>query len=128
MRRSFFILTTFALYRFPMCQAQAMLVTTVVYLCYISQQGFYLSPFQKRVEIVNEGLLVCLCLNFILFTDTVIWMDSQETMFKFGRSACAIVLILLGGNTLIIMAINFKRIKLIIKKKLNQRAYKRSIQ
>ena len=75
-RRSLFVLTSFALYRVPGCQIQVMLAMTVVYLCYISRQEFYQSPFQKRVEMANECLLVLLCLHFILFTDVVIWEDS----------------------------------------------------
>ena len=114
-RRSLFVLTSFALYRLPGWQVQVMLMMTVAYLCYISRQEFYQSPFQKRVEMANECLLVLLCLHFILFTDVVIWEDSQGTMMSIGRSAIAIVVLLLCGNTSIIIAMNCKRIKLKIK-------------
>ena len=126
LRRSFFVLTTFALYKLPCLQAQLMLSLTLAYLCYISRQRFYESPFQRRVEMCNEGLLICLCTHFILFTDIALQQQQDESlMVALGRSACIFVLILLGGNTAIILAINFRSIKLKVKRKLNERAAKR---
>ena len=71
MRRSFFVFVTFAMYRHPGLQIEMMLLSTVGYLCYITQMPFYQSPFQRRVEIMNECFLICLCYHFLIFADVV---------------------------------------------------------
>ena len=73
----------------------------------------------------NEGLLLCLCMHFILFTDIALQQQDKSLIVALGRSVCIFVLVLLGGNTAVILAVNFRSIKLKIKRKLNERAIKK---
>ena len=67
-----------------------------------------MSPFQRRVEMLNECLLVFLCSHFILFLDVKLKQDEFEKVLAIGRSAIAFVVLLLAMNMAIILAINCK--------------------
>ena len=75
---------------------------------------FYQSPFQRRIEIMNECFLVCLCYHFLVFAE-VVWTAKFRKIV--GTSTIVIVSTLLGINTLIIMSINSKAIKLKCKRR-----------
>lgn len=123
LRRALFVMTTFVSYKHPSLQIAIMLTISLAYLSYISRQTFYMSPFQKRVEMLNEGLLLVLCHHFVLFVDP--WLPSQEGLKSardIGRSAIAFIVLLLAANTAIILAVNCRQVKLRVKKKLNERA------
>lgn len=80
-------------------------VSNLVYLGYVSQQRFHDSPMQRRIEVFNETLLLILCYHFVLFTDDI-WEDGEREAF--GQSTIVFICFLLGINTLIILAVNFK--------------------
>jgi len=113
LRRSFFVAITFAMMFYPSLQVQLMIYSTLGYLCYISLQRFHESPLQRRTEMFNEMLLLCLCYHFVLFADEI-WDDGERNFF--GQSTIIFVCFLLGVNTLLILAINFKVITLKFKR------------
>ena len=69
--------------------------------------SFYETRFQRRVEVVNEFLLLCLSYHFVLFVDQR--FDSKKQV-DFGTSAIVFINILLGLNTLIILGVSIKSI------------------
>lgn len=121
-RRSFFVMMTFALYHHPGLQIELMLYSTLAYLCYISQMPFYNGPMQRRVEITNECLLVCLCYHFVIFAD-IVW--GPEIVKAVGTSTTVFVCTLLGVNIMIIMWMNVYAIKLRCKRRIARKEGKR---
>ena len=107
-RRSFFIAVTFLVYRMPQTQVDLMLYSTLGYICYISNMDFYETTSQRRIEIINECILIILCYHFVLFVNPV-WPN--EFRDKLGTSAIFFVSLLLGLNTLIIFWVNIIMIK-----------------
>lgn len=71
---------------------------------------------------MNECLLVCLCYHFVIFANTI-W--SPELRSNVGTSTIIFVVSLLGINTLIITALNFKAIKLKCKRRQAHKEYKK---
>jgi len=93
---------------------QALIYTTLLFICYIANVRFHESTQQHRIEIVNELILVCLCYHFVLFADEMWEMSFREHV---GSSTVVFVMLLLGLNTVIILFINARLIKLKIKAK-----------
>ena len=86
-----------------------------MYLCYITNMPFYESQFMKRLETMNECLLVCQIYHFVLFAD-IIW--SADARLDFGLSALIFIIALLSINMLIILAVSIKKIVQVIRRKL----------
>ena len=105
-RRGVFVLITFVLYERPGIQILSMCLLTLMYLCYISNMKFYMTPSQKKIEMVNEFLLAILCYHFVVFADNQFTL-SPKLVENLGKSTIIFVLILLGMNTLIILVVNY---------------------
>ena len=103
LRRSFFVLITFKLWEYPSMQVELMLYSTLLYVCYISSSSFHMTPIQRRFEIMNECILICVCYHFFLFANPI-W--SEEFREQLGTSVVSFVGLLLGINTLIILGVN----------------------
>ena len=69
MRRSLFVFAYFALYYYPSMQVQIMLYSTLLYICYIINMGFYESNSHRQIEIMNECILVGVCYHFVIFAN-----------------------------------------------------------
>lgn len=78
LRRSFFIAVTYVLYSYPSMQVECMLYSTLIYIVYISQMGFYETVSNRRIEIMNESILVALCYHFVIFADPSWDIDLYE--------------------------------------------------
>ena len=111
-RRSIFVMISFALHYYPGIQVQALIYTTLLFICYISNVRFHESTQQQRIEIINELILICLCYHFVLFADQMWEMSFREHV---GSSTVVFVLVLLGLNTMLILFINARLIKLKVK-------------
>ena len=85
-----------------------MLYSTLGYICYISNMEFYETKSQRKIEMINEYILVILCYHFILLVNPV-W--SNELRDRLGTSVIFFVGLLLCLNTLIIMWVNIVMIK-----------------
>ena len=109
---------TFLMYNHPGLQIEIMLYSTLIYICYISQVRFHESLLQKRVELLNEWLLVCLCYHFVIFADSS-W--SRYIRDKVGLSTISFVCLLLGANIVIIIFANIKMIIFKIKVKITDK-------
>ena len=113
-RRSIFVMITYALHYYPGLQVQALIFTTLLFICYIANVRFHESTQQHRIEIVNELILVCLCYHFVLFADQMWEMSFRDHV---GSSTVVFVMLLLGLNTVLILIINARLIKLKVKAK-----------
>ena len=105
LRRSFFVLITFKLWEYPSIQVDLMLYSTLLYVCYISSSNFYMTPMQRRLEIMNECILICVCYHFVLFANPI-WSDGFRE--QLGTSVVSFVGLLLGINTMIIIGVNWQ--------------------
>ena len=108
LRRSLFVAVTFLLYSNPGLQVEFMTYPTLAYVCIISHLDVHETPRQRRIEMMNEVLLVCICYHFIFFADPR-WDDYWREIF--GQSCLVFVLAILGINTLIIIGVNILAIK-----------------
>ena len=70
-RRSLFIVATFVLYQYPSMQVEVMLYTTLFYITFITQMSFYETTAMRRIEVMNECILVGICYHFVLFANPV---------------------------------------------------------
>ena len=104
-RRSFFVLVTYGLYHYPGLQVQLMTVSTMGYMCYIVQMSFYESIAQRRIETLNECLLLLICCQLAIFSSLSL---DDLTYEDLGDSVVVVVLLLLGFNSLIIVVVNIK--------------------
>ena len=86
-------------------QVHLMIYSTLLYVCYISSSSFHMTPIQRRFEIMNECILICVCYHFVLFSNPV-W--SEEFREQLGTSVVSFVGLLLGINTLIIIVVNWQ--------------------
>ena len=122
LRRSFFVLITFTLWEHPSMQVELMLYSTLLYVCYIGCSNFHMTPIQRRFEIMNECILICICYHFVLFANPVWSADFREQL---GISVVSFVGFLLAVNTLIIIWVNYQAIcRKLYLNKLKKRAEK----
>ena len=80
LRRSLFVAVTFLLYSNPGLQVEFMTYPTLAYVCVISHLDVHETPRQRRIEMMNEVLLVCICYHFIFFADPR-WDDYWREIF-----------------------------------------------
>ena len=108
LRRSFFVLVTFALYNFPSMQVECMLYSTMLYVCYISNMNFYESKNHRRVVVMNECILIGVCYHFVIFANPNF---DIRIRFILGHSVIAFVCLLLAVNGIVIIGVNIEAIK-----------------
>lgn len=71
LRRSLFVAITFALFDQPGIQIQLMTFMTVLYVIYLGYQYFYLTPYGKELEMLNECVFVLIQYCFVLLYELV---------------------------------------------------------
>lgn len=108
LRRSFFVLITFGLYSYPSMQVECMLYSTMLYVCYISKMGFYESKSHRRVEVMNECILIGVCYHFVIFANPSFDISIRH---KLGYSIITFVCFLLFVNLIVIIGVNIETIK-----------------
>ena len=50
-------------------QVELMAYPTLAYICFISHLNVHETPRQRRIEMMNEVILVGICYHFYLFAD-----------------------------------------------------------
>lgn len=108
LRRSLFVLITFVYYRGPSSQVQVMTTMTLVYICFLGHVRIHESRHLSRIEMLNEYILLCLSYHFIYFIDPAWSFDFKD---RVGDSAVVFVSLILGINTVIIIAVNIASIR-----------------
>lgn len=122
-RRSFFVLAYFTLYYYPSMQVEIMLYSTLLYVCYISNMSFYESHSHRRIEMMNECILVGVCYHFVIFANPNFNITIR---YKLGLSMIAFVSALLGVNGTVIFWVSIAAIKRKLKlKKMKKQAKER---
>ena len=106
-RRSIFVLITFVLYDDPSLQIISMLALTMVYLCFIAHMNFHETVRLRRIEMLNECILIGICYHFVLLIDPYYEQELKEFL---GKSIFTYIIALLGINTLIIILVNYEAV------------------
>lgn len=119
-RRSIFVIAYFALRYHPSMQVEIMLYTTLLYICYISNMRFYESNSHRRIEIMNECILVGVCYHFVIFANPDFDIAIRH---KLGFATITFVSALLAVNSLVIVWVSIAAIKRKLKlKKMKRQA------
>ena len=99
--------------------------TCVLYICYIVQMPFYESIVQRRIETVNEILLLCICYHFTVWNELIVDIPCRETL---GTLMIGFVIALLAFNSIIILFVNYVHLRKLFRRAMNRRAHKRMLQ
>ena len=102
-----------------------MILLSVVYIGYISQMSFYETSFQRRIEVINEWILLGMVYHWLAFLNPIIFED-HSMMKSLGESVISFITSLLGFNLLIIIWVNIKVVyaycrRRIIKRKMQKK-------
>ena len=85
-------------------------------MCYIASVRFHETTAQRRIEIINEFILMMLCAHYVAFTNPVfVW--EKVTRDSLGTSIIVFVCTLLGVNTLVILGVNVMAVKAACRKR-----------
>ena len=90
-RRTIFLVITFALYEYPALQIQLFICLSVMYITYLDQSRIYQLDKTLRFEYLNEGTFLVICYHLILFTNIV---DTPSTNNMIGSSLIVWILFL----------------------------------
>jgi hypothetical protein len=103
-RRSFFILLTFAVIEQPSLQVHLFIYVLMWYVIYLQQNKPHETSYQLRVETINEVLFLVIIYHFVLYTDLVESRDMREMI---GWSQIGFVILILAVNTYIVLSVTF---------------------
>lgn len=81
-----------------------MIYSTIFYLAYITNMSFYETTSQRRVEVMNECILVAICYHFVIFANPSFKIETHEIL---GISVICFVCLLLTVNTILIAIVTF---------------------
>ena len=85
-----------------------MIYSTIFYLTYITNMSFYETASQRRVEVMNECILVAICYHFVIFAIPSFKIETREIL---GTSVICFVCLLLTANTILIITVTFSATK-----------------
>ena len=104
-RRSIFIVITFALFNQPGLQIHLMIFLTIIYIMYLGYSDFHLSKQGKALEMTNETILVLIQYNFVLIHELI---SDNEVRYQVGNMIIGLTSILLAINLFVIIAVSFR--------------------
>ena len=107
MRRSFFVLITFALFAYPALQTQIQLLTIPLYITYTQFALVYESPVARRTEFFNEGIFLLASYHMMFFTST--WLYEERTVA--GWSLIILIVAMIVGNYAVITYLSINDFK-----------------
>ena len=105
LRRSIFVVITFALFQFPEIQVLSMLCLTLLYISYIANMHFFDGRGNKTLEVFNESFFVLLQYNLVVLTGVV---DYEDIRTLAGYLVISLTGLLLAINLIIIIAVGIR--------------------
>ena len=84
-----------------------MVVLTQLYICFIAYMHVHETEKQRRIEMLNECILLGTCYHFYMLVDPNIEQSLKDDL---GTSIVVFISSLLGINTLIIIGVNIQAI------------------
>ena len=108
-RRTIFVVITFALYDHPSLQILLFIWTSVLYIAYLGHSRVYQDQLTLRLEYLNEGTFLVICYHLISFTNI---LDNPSTISIIGWSLIIAILFLTLTNSFIMVFSSLKDAKL----------------
>ena len=105
LRRSFFVILTFASAHQPNLQVHFFIYSSLWYVIYLGHALPHETMLLTNVELTNECIFLVICYHFVLFTDLV---DDFNTSWNLGWSSISFILLLVVFNTFILGFVLFK--------------------
>ncbi len=113
LRRSFFVMLTFASAQQPNLQVHFFIYLSLWYVIYLGHALPHETMLLTNVELTNECIFLVICYNFVLFTDLI---DDFNTSWNLGWSCISLILMLVAFNSfivgLVLLKALFRKLKL----------------
>ena len=104
-RRSIFVVLTFALFSYPGIQIQVFIFSSLLYIIYLNSHRIYAENFTLQLENLNEFVFLTICYHLVLFTNLV---SDPFILDKIGLSMIISTAMILGIGIIVIVFINIK--------------------
>ena len=117
---------TFGLIDYPGLQIQLFIISSVLYMCYLSSLKIYEDNFMFRLEYINESIFLLTSYHFILFT-SILDKEDPYTPELIGKSMIIIIVLLLAITAIINVLLSCKVLCIKLKAKLDSKQQQKVI-
>lgn len=104
-RRTLFVILTFALYDQPGIQIQLFIYMSVLYMIYLHAQRIYAQKYILLLEAINEVVFLLACYHLVLFANL---LPDPETLETVGSSMIVTLVLLVAITGSVMVGANIK--------------------
>ena len=106
-RRSIFVVLTFALFDHPGIQIQLFIASSILYIVYLNSFRIYQEDFMFKFEFVNECIFLITCYHFVLYTN-ILNKNDPYTLEHIGTSMIVTIIALTGSTAAVMVYLTFR--------------------